>query len=232
MRQTLILLPGLLCDKRVWRHQQEHLADLADIHIPDFRHKDSFDAMADVILEDAPQRFHLAGHSMGGRVAMQILHKAPERIIKLALLDTGIHPPDVNEKNKRQVLLDLAEEKGMHSLAHTWAPPMVHPQRHEDHAFMQQIYDMVESYDVKSFRNQVHALLQRPDAEPFMAKAPKGTLVLCGREDAWSPPEQHEDIARAIPDHPAVVIVEHCGHMSTVEQPEAVAGAMRKWLTE
>jgi len=230
MRHTLYLLPGLLCDERVWQHQIENLSGLVDIHVPDFRDMDSFDAMAAAVLAEAPERFYLAGHSMGSRVAMQILNIAPDRIIKLGLMDTGIHPPGPGEKDKRQVLIDLALEKGMKELARAWGMPMVHPERHKDPAFMQALFDMVESYTVESYQKQVHALLSRPDAKPFLAKAPQGSLVLCGREDQWSPPSQHEEIAQALPDKPAVVLIEQCGHMSTMEQPQAVTRAMRKWL--
>lgn len=230
MRHTLLLLPGLLCDERVWQHQVENLSDLVDVSVPDFSNLESFDTMASVVLEQAPGRFYLAGHSMGGRVAMQILNMAPERIIKLALLDTGIHPPAPGEKDRRQVLIDLAREKGMKELARTWGMPMVHPGRHKDPAFMQAIFDMVESYSVESFQKQIHALLSRPDATSFLAQAPRGSLVLCGREDSWSPPSQHEEISQALPDNPGVVLIDQCGHMSPMEQPQAVNRAMREWL--
>ena len=95
---------------------------------------------------------------------------------------------------------------------------------------MQTLFDMVESNTVESYQKQIHALLSRPDAKPFLAKAPNGTLVLCGREDNWAPPSQHEAIAQALPDKPDVVIIEQCGHMSTMEQPQAVTRAMRDWL--
>ena len=92
------------------------------------------------------------------------------------------------------------------------------------------LFDMVESNSVESYQKQVHALLSRPDAKPFLDKAPQGSLVLCGREDQWSPPSQHEEISRALPDKPEIVLIEHCGHMSTMEQPQAVTQAMRDWL--
>lgn len=232
MKPTLYLLPGLLCDARVWEHQARNLSSLVEIRIPDFSQLDSLDAMADAVLAEAPESFLLAGHSMGGRVALQILHKAPERIHKLALLDTGTHALKPGEVEKRQVLIDLAEREGMGAMARVWAPPMVHPARHSDAALMHAIFAMVESYSVASFKMQIKALLNRPDALPFLAKAPAGTLVLCGREDAWSPPEQHEVISQALPDRPPVTIINDSGHMSTMEQPEAVTAAMCRWVTE
>jgi pimeloyl-ACP methyl ester carboxylesterase len=230
MTQTLYLLPGLLCDARVWAHQRQHLADLVEIRIPDFRHYRSLSAMADAVLTDAPPQFILAGHSMGGRVALQILDRAPQRILGLGLLDTGLHPPAPGEPAKRQILLDLASNRGMAAVAETWTPPMVHPARHTDKALIQAIHAMVESYTPATFANQVQALLGRPDATPFMANAPAGSLLLCGRQDTWSPPAQHEALSRALPDHPPVVIIEDSGHMSPMEQPEAVTNAMREWL--
>jgi pimeloyl-ACP methyl ester carboxylesterase len=230
MKNTLFLLPGLLCDAQVWAHQAQYLNGLVDIRIPDFSPFDSLDAMADAVLLEAPEKFLVAGHSMGGRVALQLLHKAPGRISKLALLDTGTHAVKPGEAEKRQVLIDLAEKEGMGALARAWAPPMVHPARHNDATLMDAIYAMVERYDVQGFRNQIKALLGRPDALPFLAKAPAGTLVLCGREDAWSPPEQHAVISHALPDQPPVTIIDNSGHMAPMEQPEAVSTALRKWL--
>ncbi len=230
MKQTLFLLPGLLCDERVWAHQVQQLSALVNIRIPDFSQHDSLDAMADAVLHQAPAHFHVAGHSMGGRVALQILSKAPDRILKLGLLDTGTHAAKPGEAEKRQVLIDLASREGMAALARAWAPPMVHPDRHHDADLMSAIFAMVESYSVSSFRKQVNALLNRPDALPFLAKAPINTLVLCGREDAWSPPEQHEVISRGLPDQPPVTIIDNAGHMAPMERPEAVTAALRKWL--
>ena len=230
MKKTLYLLPGLLCDDRVWHHQQEHLSTLADIRIPDFRDFNSLDAMAQSVLDEAPDNFFLAGHSMGGRVAMQILDLAPDRILKLGLLNTGWHPVAPGEKEKRQLLIDLAREKGMYEMAKAWTPPMVHPERQHDAPFMETIFDMVASYTLENFQNQIHALLTRPDAKPFLTKAPQNSLLLSGRQDGWSPPGQHEEMAEVIPDHPDVVIIENSGHMSIMEQPLAVSQAMEAWL--
>jgi len=230
MRSTLYLLPGLLCDARVWRHQALHLQDIVDIRIPDFSRFDSLEAMADCVLAEAPQEFYLAGHSMGSRVAMVIVDKAPERVRKLALLNTGLHSARPNEQEKREALIALAEKEGMAALARTWAPPMVDPARQNDEAFMQSIYEMVEDYSVDSFRRQITALLNRPDATASLRKAPKGTLLLSGHQDRWSPPSQHEEISRILSDHPGVVLIDNSGHMAPMEQPSAVTAALRRWL--
>jgi len=232
MRPTLYLLPGLLCDARVWLHQQQNLNDLADIRIPDFSQFDSLEAMADAVLADAPAQFYVAGHSMGSRVAMMIVDKAPERVVKLALLNTGLHAARENEDSKRGALIAMAEHIGMDALARTWAPPMVDEARVDDTAFMQTIFDMVADYSVDSFRKQINALLNRPDATASLQKAPKGTLLLTGQQDRWSPLSQHEEIARILSDHPAVVLIDNSGHMAPMEQPNAVTAALRNWLEE
>ena len=229
-KPTLYLLPGLLCDNTVWQHQRDNLSDLVDIRIANFRGMDSFDAMAASVLNDAPKEFFIGGHSMGGRVAMQILNTAPERVLKLALLDTAVQPPAAQEKDKRRALMDIAEQQGMHELAVAWGTPMVHPRLHQDAQFMQTLFAMVERYSLAEYQGQIRALLNRPDAAPFLAKAPRQTLVMCGREDVWSTWQAHVEFAKLIPSQPRVQIVEQCGHMITMEQPEIVTAAFRDWL--
>ena len=118
----------------------------------------------------------------------------------------------------------------MAELARQWAPPMVHPDHH-DHVLMNAIYEMVERYSIDEYKGQIKALLNRPDASPFLKKITCKTLVLCGRQDSWSPLKQHEEIAAALP-NAEMVVVEQSGHMSTMEQPEQVTAAFRKWLQD
>src|SRR5215468_7474810 len=135
-KPTLVLLPGLLCDETVWAHQVAALSPIADVRVADFRGFDSITAMAQAVLAQAPQRFALAGHSMGARVALEVVRLAPARVERLALLDTGTHPLRPDETEKRQVLVDLAIREGMAALAARWLPPMVHPDRLADEALM------------------------------------------------------------------------------------------------
>jgi len=220
------LLPGLLCDDFVWRHQKAALSAFGDLRIPDFRPFPSITAMAQHVLDDAPRTFALAGHSMGGRVAMEIFRLAPERVERLALLDTAAHPPAPGEEDKRQELIDLAKREGMDALAARWLPPMLHPHHM---GLYDELAAMVRRGTPESFENQQRALWNRPDARPVLLRVACPTLVLCGREDAWSPVRQHEEIAAAIRGS-KLVVVEECGHMSTVEQPAAVTAAMTDWL--
>ncbi len=229
-RPVLYLLPGLLCDRVTWAHQEAGLADLADIRIPSFYGFDALDAMARAVLAEAPPRFALAGHSMGARVALQIMTLEPGRVTHLALLDTGIHPVRPGEPEKRQVLVDLARTEGMQALAAAWLPPMVHPDAARDPALMRTLTDMVCRATPAIFAGQINALLTRPDFEAHMPDIRCPTLVGVGREDAWSPVSQHEPIAAAIPGA-QLVVFENCGHMAPMEAPEVVTRALRTWLT-
>ena len=183
-------------------------------------------AMAEHVLGDAPRTFALAGHSMGGRVALEIYRLAPERVERLALLDTAAHPAAPGEEDKRRELIDLAKRDGMDALAARWLPPMLHPHHG---GLYDELASMVKRATPVSFENQQRALLDRPDARPVLLRVDCPALVLCGREDTWSPVRQHEEMAAAIRGA-KLVVIEECGHMSPVEQPAAVTAAMRDWL--
>jgi pimeloyl-ACP methyl ester carboxylesterase len=223
---TVFLLPGLLCDETIWSHQSKGLGESADVMVPDFRYVNSIPAMAKLVLDAAPRRFSVAGHSMGGRVALEVFRMAPDRVERLALLDTGVHPRAASEESQRWALVDLARREGMAALAAQWLPPMLHP----DHAaLLEPLTEMVMRSTPETFWNQQKALLDRPDARAVLPIVQCPVLVLCGRQDIWSRVSQHQEIAASIP-HSSLVIVDDCGHMSPVEQPDAVTNALREWL--
>ena len=236
MKPTLILLPGLVCDSAVWAAQVQALSPYAHCHVVDYGLLDSMGAMAQHVLDTAPaQTFALAGHSMGGRVALEVFRRAPHRVHHLALLDTGTHPlaegdAGAKERAGRMGLLQTAERKGMRAMAELWAKPMVHPSRHGTPVFAA-VLDMLERSSAEQYAAQINALLTRPDAAPVLSTITCPTLVLTGREDLWSPPEAHERMAAAIA-HAELCIVEQCGHMSTLEQPDAVNAAFMRWLID
>lgn len=230
----LVLLPGLLCDRAVWAPQIEALGDRVDPHVVHYGERDSLTAMARHVLDTAPApRFALAGHSMGGRVAFEVWRLAPERVTQLALLDTSYHPlapgeAGENEKLGRYTLLEKAQREGMRAMADEWARGMVHESRIGGPVF-EAVLDMFERSTPTVFAAQIKALLERPDADPLLPTITCPTLVLCGREDVWSNPARHQHLHARIAGS-TLVVVERCGHMSTMEQPEAVAHAMRQWL--
>jgi pimeloyl-ACP methyl ester carboxylesterase len=230
MKQVVFLLPGLLCDDAVWRPQMRRLREAYDVRVPHFFGYDSIPAMARSVLEMAPDRFALAGHSMGARVAVEIVSQAPHRVERLALLDTGMHGVKPGEREARQALVDLANNEGMEALAARWIPPMLAPDRVDDVPLMEEIAAMVCRATPLVFERQIRALLNRPAAEPVLPRIICPTQVIVGRQDGWSPVAQHEEIVAAMP-NAALTVIEDCGHMSPLERPGDVGDILAAWLS-
>lgn len=231
MKPTLYLLPGLLCDETVWRAQIDCFAARADVRVPDYGDANRIPEMARIALRDAPARFSLAGHSMGARVALEVLRQAPDRVERLALLDTGVHPIKPDEREKRMRLVTLAREKGMGALCDAWLPPMVHPDRWNDEAFMAPLRAMVMRSTPARFAGQIEALLNRPDTAPALAAINCPLLAGAGRQDEWSPVGQHEDLLRRT-GRGRLAVFENAGHMAPFEAPESVNSALLEWFEE
>lgn len=228
-RPVLYLLPGLLCDETVFAPQIAALSDLCEVRIPRFKGLDSFDAMAGCVLESAPERFSVAGFSMGGRVAFHIASLALDRIERFCAFDTGVVPLGEGELAKRQALIDLANTKGMAALAAAWLPPMLHEKRRSDPMFTGPLTDMVMRFTSEEHEKQIRALIARPDMRPVLPRITCPALIACGAQDAFSPPSDHEAIARAIPGA-KLAVFEGSGHFLPVEQPDAFNLALREWL--
>jgi pimeloyl-ACP methyl ester carboxylesterase len=226
---TLVLVPGLLCDSLVWEHAIAAFSPTHDVVVPVLDELDSIPAMAARLLDDAPQSFALAGHSLGGRIALEVVRQAPARVAALALLDTGVHPCSPDEPQRRKVLLGLAAAEGMSAVARAWLPPMVHPARRSDPVFMAPLEAMVGRCTPATFRNQVTALINRPDATSVLESIRCPTVVICGRADEWSPLAQHELIAARVAGA-RLAVIEDAGHMAPYERPESVVAELRRWL--
>ena len=231
MKQPLLLLSGLLCDETVWADIPARLADVADIRIISFRGLSSIPAMAAHVLSVAPERFAVAGHSMGGRVALEALRSAPQRICALALLNTGVHTVRDGEPQSRSRLLRVAYEQGMSALASEWLPPMLAGGGPRTAAQMARLTAMVERSTPDSYAGQINALLNRPEALSILPTIDVPTLLLSGSEDTWSPVSQHETMRRRIP-HATLFEVHGAGHMAPFERPDAVSLALREWLAK
>jgi len=190
--------------------------------------------MAEYVLRSAPPgRFSMAGHSMGGRVALEVIRMAPSRVERLALLDTGyqaLAPGEAGEKERtgRYRLLSIARGQGMRSMATEWARDMVHPDRIDTPVFAA-VVDMISRGTPDLFAAQVEALLNRTDATSLLPQIACPTLLLSGRQDYWSPVERHEKMQESIQGS-RLEVIEHSGHMSTMEQPEPVSLALKSWL--
>ncbi len=225
----LYLLPGLMCDGRIFAAQLAALAAYRPVAFDGYGDARSLVTMARRVLESAPDRISLAGHSMGGRVALEVLRLAPDRVERLALLDTGVHPVAAGEREKRMALLELGKRDGMEALVDAWLPPMLHSDRRCDHAFTERLRHMCVSAGLERYEDQVTALLDRPDARPLLSTIRCPTLIGVGGDDAWAPVAQHRAMADAIASA-KLVIFEHAGHMTPAEAPDQVTAALRDWL--
>lgn len=229
MNRPLLLLPGLLNDHRLWAAQMEALAPLARCVVADLTLDDSLAGMAARVLAHAPERFALAGLSMGGYVAMEILRRAPERVERLALLDTTARADTPEQTQRRKDAVAVAKAGGFDKIMPTMLPVLVHP----DHMALERVggvaKDMARAVGPEAFARQQNAIMHRPDSRPGLPRIGCPTLVLVGEDDAATPPDRAEEMAELIPGA-RLEVVRHCGHLSTLEQPEAVAAAMGEWL--
>ena len=233
-RDAVVLLPGLLCDQAVWEPQRAALSDRHECIVADYGAADSIAAMAQAALAAAPPRFALAGHSMGGRVALEIMRIAPQRVAAIALLDTGYQARAAGEAGEaearaRHRLLEIAFAEGMRAMGREWVQGMVHRGRLQDRTLIESILAMIERKTPAIFAAQIQALLGRPSAEQVLRAIRCPTLILCGRQDGWSPLRRHEEMAGMVAGA-HLAVIEESGHMVTLEQPRAVTAALEGWL--
>ncbi|MBL8700411.1 MAG: alpha/beta fold hydrolase [Alphaproteobacteria bacterium] len=228
-RPELILLPGLLCDAALWAPQRDGLNDVADIRIGDLTQTDSIAAMAARVLADAPERFALAGLSMGGYVAFEIMRRAPARVTRLALLDTSARPDAPERLQQRRDLIRLAQTGEFRGVTPRLLPQWVHPENMKDPELVATVTAMTQRVGRDVFIRQQTAIMGRPDSRPGLVQIRVPTLVLCGRQDQATPVELAREIAADIP-NARLEVIEQCGHLSTLEKPAAVNRALRQWL--
>jgi pimeloyl-ACP methyl ester carboxylesterase len=219
-----------MCDSRVWAAQLSALGEFSPWSPDGYGDATTITAMAERVLADTSPRISLCGHSMGARVSLEVLRLAPERIERLALLDTGVHPQRPGEREKRVALLEIGKSQGIEALVDAWLPPMVHPSRRTDMAFLAPMRTMCLEAGLPTYERQMEALLSRPDGAAALALVRVPTLVGVGRQDEWSPISQHEEIAAQLPDA-RLTIFEDSGHMAPVEAADQVNRALRQWLT-
>jgi pimeloyl-ACP methyl ester carboxylesterase len=223
----VLLIPGLLSDAHVW---QGALA-VMDAEVADVTTQASIPDMAADLLARHPGPLLVAGHSMGGRVAMEMGRLAPDGILGMALLNTGIHARRDGEEAKRQTLIDLAYRGGMAELARVWLPPMLSQDRAPEAAVLAGLTEMVCRMTPEIHERQMRALLNRPDAAATVGAWTGPLALIAARQDGWSPVSQHQDIARLCP-QACLTVIEDAGHFAPVEQPDAVADALLAWLKE
>ncbi len=228
-RIPLILGPGLMNTPRLWEHQVRHLSDIADIDVVDTRLDTSLIAMAQRMLDSAPPRFAYAGLSMGGYMAFEMMRLAPERVIKLALLDTAAYADTPERTAIRKNMIGLAEDGDFESVKANTMPIFLSPARLQDREIVGIAGAMCDEIGPRVFVQQMTAIMNRRDSRPSLREIRVPTLVICGRQDMGTPLAASEEIAAGIPGS-RLAIIEDCGHLSTIEQPQAVTALLRDWL--
>ncbi|CAM3976221.1 alpha/beta fold hydrolase [Ectopseudomonas alcaliphila] len=228
-RPHLLLLPGLLCDARLWQHQASALASSAHVSIANLADENTISAMASAVLAMAPdETFALAGFSLGGYVALEIFRQAPHRVTAMALLDTSARPDtEANTEARKQSIIMATLD--FPQVIEELLPKLLHP-AHLDHPeLIEVVRAMANSQGAQVCINQQRAMIDRIDSRPDLSRITCPTLVLCGRADAITPPEVHREMADAIP-NAHLAIIEGCGHLAPLEQAHAVSREMNNWL--
>jgi pimeloyl-ACP methyl ester carboxylesterase len=228
-KHNLVLLPGLLNDHRLFAHQISNLSDIAEITVADLSRANSMDELAKQVLKQSPAgKFALAGLSMGGYLAFEIIRQAPERVSGLALLDTSARPDTAESTENRKKLMELAEVD-LNEVIEKLIPKLVHPSQLIDIRQINSIKAMAATLGKDVFLRQQQAIIGRVDSRPSLPNIHCPTLILCGAQDVITPIEVHEEIHNKITNS-KLVIVENCGHLSTLGQPEKVTASLRDWI--
>ena len=232
MSQRLLLIPGTLCDQRLWAQQITGLADIAECSVADVSQDDSLPAMARRVLTGAPKRFALAGFSLGAILAFEVYRQAPERITHLALLDGNPYADLPERHSARLDALRYLQEQNLEALLrNTLMPLYVHPSRLGDQTLTGIITAMALDLGPEVFKRQTQALVGRPDNRELFTRINCPTLALCGDSDRLCLPAWYESMAAQMP-RARLVIVPECGHFTPLERPAVVTAALWHWLEE
>lgn len=230
-RQALLLVPGLLNDARLWQHQLTALADVADMQVADHTRYDNLYEIAAGILAAAPPRFALAGLSMGGYVAFEMLRQAPQRITRLALINTAARDDSPERRQRRLDFMTLATRGRFLGVSRALLPQLIDHSRLDDEALATTITAMGRDAGVEVFLRQQRAIIDRPDSRPLLSAICCPLLLIGGLQDQLTPPQCQREIAEAVPGA-RLLLLERCGHLAPLEQPEAVNAALRLWLQQ
>ena len=226
----LILVPGLLCSARLFASQIAALWPFGQIAVADHRRDAEMSAIAARILADAPPRFAIAGLSMGGYIAFAMLRQAPQRIARLALLDTSARPDTAEQSAGREKFITMAQAGKLGDVVDTLMPRFLHRNRQNDESLKRVIQDMAAETGAEAFVRQQKAIMSRTDSRPLLATIRCPTLVMVGDSDELTPPDLAKEICAGI-SGARLVVVPDCGHLSTIERPDAVNAALAEWLS-
>ncbi len=228
-KTPLVLIPGLLCDVVLWHEQILDLQDCADCWVPDIARDDSLPCIVDRILKEVPfERFALAGLSMGGYLAAGVAVQSPERVTRLALLNTRAHARDSEAgKQRRQELITLARTTDFQRVVDRLMPSLLSEKAAQDPVLLSRVEAMSRNLGADVFIRQQQANMVRPDIALGLIRCP--TWVIGGEEDAIAPPSSQGDLVAAI-SGARLHMLPGCGHLSTLEQPAEISALMRRWL--
>jgi len=225
----IVLVPGLLCSPRLYAEQLPALWRVGSVSVASHIHDDSLAAIASRFLATAPPRFALAGLSMGGYLAFEIMRQAGHRVTRLALLNTSARPDTAEQAQRRRDQVTMTREGQFTEVADTLYQRWVRPARRDDLALRRIIRQMADETGPEAFIRQQAAIMNRPDSRPGLAEIGCPTLVVAGADDDVTVPEHAAEIADRIP-RARLTVIPDCGHLSTLEQPAAATRALEGWL--
>jgi pimeloyl-ACP methyl ester carboxylesterase len=225
----ILLVPGLVSSSRIFAPVVPALWQFGPVTVANHIRDDSMGAIARRILTEAPPRFALAGHSMGGYIAFEIMRQAPERVARLALINTQARPDTPEAMTRRRGLMARAQSGEFRAVLDELFPGFVHSSRRDDASLRQLVQDMGADVGPEAFIRQMTAVMSRPDSRPTLATIKCPTLVLTGDEDNTIPNSLSVEMTDGI--HGAkLVILPNCGHLPQPEQPQATSDALAEWL--
>lgn len=228
-KMPLLLVPGLNCTADLWAAQIAAFAADRSVVVADHACADTMAAIAEAILAEAPPRFALAGLSMGGYVAMEILRRAPERVVRVALLDTQARADGEEARAARLQQIEIAETGGFDRIADLQIPRLLSPAHQKEPGLVGIVRRMAADTGAEGFVRQQKAILGRIDSRPSLRAIACPTTVIVGAEDAITPVDLAREMVEAIPGA-ALEVVADSGHLSTLEAPAAVNAALARWL--
>ena len=225
----IVLVPGLASSARIYAPVIPALWRFGPVMVANHIRDDSMAAIAARLLSEAPPRFALAGHSMGGYIALEIMRQAPERVAKLALINTQARPDTPEATARRRVLMERARRGELRALREESFPELVHPSRRDDGAILKLVHAQDEDVGVEGYLRQQTAIIARVDSRPTVSAIKCPTLVLTGDADNTIPNALSKEMAEGIAGA-RLMVLDRCGHLPQAEQPEATARALTEWL--
>ncbi|QEL21840.1 alpha/beta fold hydrolase [Bosea sp. F3-2] len=230
MKEPLILVPGLSCNAALYAPQWPALADGRPILVAEHSLDDTLSGIVQRLLAAAPARFALCGLSMGGYVAFEVLRQAPERVTRLALLDTSVKPATPETNVPREQMIALAEKGAFDNVTTLLWQKLVAPARLTDEPLRLLVRQMAEDVGADGFIRQQRAIMRRPDSRPTLAGSTCPVLVLVGEEDEITPLAEAREMAGLVGARGRLAIIPGSGHLSTLEAPERVTAELARWL--